>query len=273
MTPLPVSVKTTGLIVATVLAAAGLNLGVMSLGQADGGGADVDTAATPTSAELVALNDTAPAAAEGQTDTTLTVATIDPAATDPALDATTVAAAGGSVTPGLPVAGAAQTSAAPATSAASTATTQPTTATTRPASSQTYLTTPVAPTAVRPSTTAPPTTARTTTAPPTTARPTTAAPTTARPTTAAPTTSTTRAQAVNYNHTVTGAGSLVVSVTDRTRLALVTASANTGWTATTDTNQADLIKVVFTRRGNEIAVSVTLRNGEPVFTEERNNDD
>ncbi len=80
-------------------------------------------------------------------------------------------------------------------------------------------------------------------------------------------------QTVNYDHTVTGAGSLTVSVTDGSRLALVSASDASGWTHVVDTNRADLVKVVFTRRGSEIAVSVTLRNGVPNFTEERSNDD
>ncbi len=261
MTPLPGAIQNTGLILATVLAAAGLNLGVMSLGQAEGDGADLDTAAaTPTSADagLQALNDTAPSALDPSTITTVLPA--DPAATDPAAAGSTLPAGTG-VTPGLPVSSdtsstpGAPSTAAPATVAATTgsATSQPTTVTTRPSNTQA-------------TNTLPPATV-------TTARPTvTVAPTT--PTTARPATTTTRApQTSNYDHTVSGAGSLTVSVTDGARLGLVSVSDASGWSHTVDTNRADLVKVVFTRRGSEIAVSVTLRNGVPNFTEERSNDD
>ncbi len=269
MTPLPGAIQNTGLILATVLAAAGLNLGVMSLGQPEGDTAGVDTAATPTSADtgLQALNDTAPSAIDPSTITT--VPPTDPAATDPAASGNTLPAGTG-VTPGLPVSSetsstpaAASSTAAPATAAANTgpagtATSQPTTVTTRPSSSQAPSTLPPATvTTARPTVTVAPTTS-------TTARPTT---TTARPTT-------TRApQTSNYDHTVSGAGSLTVSVTDGARLGLVSVSDASGWSHTVDTNRADLVKVVFTRRGSEIAVSVTLRNGVPNFTEERSNDD
>lgn len=263
MTPLPGAVQSTGLIVATVLAAAGLNLGVMSLGQAEGGGTDVDTAATPTSADagLQALNDTAPSAIDPSTITPALPA--DPAATDPAAVAGSSLPAGTGVTPGLPVSSGTGSTPAPASSTAApgaantgpagTATSQPTTVTTRPSSSQATNTLPPAPV--------------------TTARPTvTSAPTTS--TTARPTTSTTRApQTSTFDHTVTGAGSLTVSVTDGARLGLVSVSDASGWSHTVDTNRADLVKVVFTRRGSEIAVSVTLRNGAPNFTEERSSDD
>lgn len=264
MTPLPGAVQSTGLILATVLAAAGLNLGVMSLGQADGDGTDVDTAAASTDAGLQALNDTAPAAVDPSTIST--VALTDPTATDPALAGSTLPAGTGA-TPGPPLAAgtsaagapAAPGTAAPDTATASTAgaaaTSQQTTVSARPTSSQ------------APSTAAP--------APVTTARPTTAS--TAQPTaptTARPTTSTTRApQTANFDHTVSGAGALTVSVTDGNRLGLVSVSDNSGWSHTVDTNRADLVKVVFTRRGSEIAVSVTVRNGVPNFTEERSNDD
>ncbi|MEZ5407006.1 MAG: hypothetical protein R2761_03210 [Acidimicrobiales bacterium] len=272
MTPLPGAVQSTGLIVATILAAAGLNLGVMSLGQAGGDGTDVDTAAVPTSTEagLQALNDTAPAAVDPGAVTT--VPAVDPTATDPALAGNTPEAGTGAV-PGPPVAAgtgsspsvaapgtAAPSSAAASTAAASTATSQPITVTSRPTNTQ-------APTTAATVTTARPTTA-------TTARPTTT--TTARPTTttARPTTTTTRApQTISYDHTVTGAGALTVSVTDGNRLSLVSVSDAGGWSHTVDTNRADLVKVVFTRRGSEVAVSVTLRNGVPNFTEERSNDD
>lgn len=264
MTPLPGALQSTGLILATVLAAAGLNLGVMSLGQAEGDGADVDTAATPTSADagLQALNDTAPAALDPSTITMVLPA--DPAATETSAMAGSTLPAGTGVTPGLPVSSqtsstpaAASSTAAPATAAANTgpagtATSQPTTVTTRPNSSQA-------------TNTLPPATV-------TTARPTTV--TVAPITTARPTTTTTRApQTSTYDHTVTGAGSLTVSVTDGARLGLVSVRDAGGWSHTVDTNRADLVKVVFTRAGSEIAVSVTLRNGAPNFTEERSNDD
>ena len=47
-----------------------------------------------------------------------------------------------------------------------------------------------------------------------------------------------------------------MSVTDGARLGLVSVSDASGWSHTVDTNRADLVKVVFTRRGSEIAVSV-----------------
>ncbi len=266
MTPLPGAVQSTGLILATVLAAAGLNLGVMSLGQAEGEGADVETAATLTSADagLLPLSDTAPAAVDPGTVTT--VLPTDPAATGSAPGNGSTLPAGTGVAPGLPVSSGtsssppiASSTAAPAAANTAPASSQQITATTRPASSQATNTLPPATvTTARPTVTIPST-------PSTTARPTT---------TALPATSTTRApQTSTYDHIVTGAGSLTVSVTDGARLGLVSASEASGWSHTVDTNRADLVKVVFTRRGSEIAVSVTLRNGVPNFTEERSNDD
>jgi len=260
VTPLPGVVQSTGLILATVLAAAGLNLGVMSLGQADGDGTDVDTAATPTSTDagLQALDDTAPATVDPGAVTT--VAPTDPTVPDPAVIGSSQPAGTG-VAPGPPVAsGASPAPAGPGTAA--TGTSPPSTA-----AGSTVATQPTTDTALSTSTQAPGTVPS---APVATARPTT----TATVTTLRPTTSTTRAaQTANYDHAVTGAGSLTVSVADGSRLSLVSVSDDSGWSHTVDTNRSDLVKVVFTRRGSEIAVSVTLRNGVPNFNEERGDDD
>ena len=254
MTPRPGAVQSTGLILATILAAAGLNLGVMSLGQADDGGTDVDTAAVPTSTEagLQALNDTAPAGVDPGAITMVPAAA--PTASDPAITASALPAGTGA-TPGPPVAAATSSSlspAAPGTAAASTAsagtaTSQPTTVTSRP-TTQAPATIPLGTV-------------------------TTAKPTTISTATALSTTTTTRAsQSTNYDHTVTGAGALTVSVTHN-RLGLVSVSDVSGWSHTVDTSRAELVKVVFIRRGSEVTVSVTLRNGVPNFTEERSNND
>ncbi len=251
MTPLPGAVQSTGLILATVAAAAGLNLGVMSLGQPGGDGTDVATDATPTSADpgLQTLSDTAPAAIGLGAVTT--EAPADPVVADPSVAGGASLPAGTGVIPGPPLAagtsptGAATTTATPATTATS-------------QSAITQLTSSQAPTTAATALSSPPTSARLTTA--------TTAP--------RPTTSSTRTpQASIYSYDVSGAGSLTVSVTDTSRLALVSVSDASGWAHTVDTNRADLVKVVFSRRGSEIAVLVALRDGAPIFHEERSNDE